>query len=1112
LVCNVRSHLEKIGNRNKENISIPLTSSPNDLKERWLATQISTNPSSDDKSIVEASREAILFSLLSLIDHQKIDNNEFKLTTKGQSLSELETSINKLFNLGNIERLFTKRFIKTIRGSSYEVDLRLHESISLINNVLNTLLKSITRHVFNYCFSRVKLRTYCGKSFKLMIVDGLNLALNCNYESLLQDGQLITICSRLPRPPVVTSILSELDKLLLAKSQLKYVNEKGLLDQVNLLESTGDLRPNMNNHTGCTGLRIFPSLSYFKLYYLEGTLAANSVYLTKDVEDRLAFVGLEKPSNVPLGEEYAKSRIALGHELQAASEFRLHLLSVSSERFKDRAVARQLVDLQSVWKRKVMKVIHEKLKHAAKVQNQILLANKRIENALQSRSLNKLRALNAHHNRSLAISTLQSLSTALLKRSLLSDLAHLTPHISTPPSHPYFLPLSLLAHIFTNHNLLNTISTMNTLRGHFNTHLHKQKIERMIGRKIRDGWGGKVRVAFGRIRNGISGNGQGIGGDKKRREGLREGLRVLMMLFRYNSSTIAKSLTQISFTDLKDFSSKKKDQELQMKRVCIKVDSILKQQLAGASLPPISPPKLTLSDELTHNYKIAFHFMELYIKAKRMKKGFKGIGEVARERRLEMVRSGVRCFEYFACKSEMYVAMGRLALYARSELVQEQLAELSYLRYRSNRRRQMLTIAKVHFEEKKLRNMFVLDQVQVALPLLNKLFTREAFDRIKSLTILKKSAVQVISIKAEIILLKGKKKAFHNAFIELHKNMVKGRHAEEKQMNLFVNRAATLIQSLFRMIQARRRYLAKLFACVRIQRAFKRYRVEKKKKALQTEKLLMKRQKERLTQIREHTLLRMKENLCTNKPAAKGNMDNSPVRKEVLVAQKRRAPLEVHNSIEDFGKAIRKVSQSKKPNANFNQPKCSAATNSFASVKATSQNSSNQNTPGFGRGKDCQIPHRAFQPSRDKYLKVYKENIISNHIKERQSRSDYGQPLDELSSNLQDIRVPEPSFSIDPSEKSKKSSKQSKPEPRGKTTEMLEWRYAQMSADSLCKSDLAAGNSFDESQYWTGNKASEFSPNEAIRVKKENLQDLMNGVKERVRSIRRTERSNSYLS
>ena len=1010
-------------------------------------------------------RQAKLFSCFKSIRHVNLDGNDYDLVAEGMTFERLALHITSVFDLGDIRRLLTKRFIKTVRGSSYEVDLRLAESRSLLRNISNRLVRLMHNQLLELYFVSCAGRPWTGEAVSVVLTDGLNLQGRSNYEALVQDWSLFEMCSAMSNPPRLSPAIGQAVQLIREKCQLKYIDDKGLLIELNKLESTGNFRPNMNNNQGFSGLRLLEDLAFFKLYTFSDALSKNSVYMSKDAEDRFDFIGIRLDWSKTLAEEYAEEVLRLLDLIRGSSKVDLVLLNAEGSCLRDRIICRRLAEGRQDRKKGLMKkmlsILHLANRSAYVIQRvERIVQNCALQAAfsrlqecvkesrlaeiqaklfgyslkyLKKSALGELKSLKDLYRR------LRSMAKLINKQMYVQKLFYLTEGflmIRKKASARALLGrnVKVADSILRNRFKVSKNALLSSALAAIKSESNQAKKTHSLLRLLERNQKGKQRESLRQLCEAAS----QIRNAQKKKELESQSVILLrrnyilnnfMFIFKYRESVSQQNLLGEAFSKIKAAGESKKEFQVKVKRLCDKLDKMFKKQVIRLTLGSFSEYK---SRELTHNYKLGFHFLELYIKRKVLLAGFRSLASSsqrkAKSKLFEVLKKLLR-------KGRMRKAFGRLVAVVERRTGLQKLHNLVRYRLMHNRH----SFGRVFLSKLERNYSCWLENVREALPraaqLITKALKAAAFRQVKAKDERMLQAVRLSAIKLELIILKGKKKGLKSGFHCLSRNATKARNYLHQMQLVRRNLAATMIQSAFRGSCARSHFLKLVAAAQTIQKWWKRhFRTTVFRRRVLFEELNKKKERKRLTEIRQTALLRLKSNLAVQtQPASpflqdssKSSSAHTPTQTPRDLQKRQQRMQDLQDSVQHYSETLQSTSR----------PNKTPPTKKISPLPFGKENINPSKQQGMMRLNN--------ETNNIEYIKHYKNKVISNHIREK-----------EKSQKTPQVEEHAASFNTE------------------------------LNADPNCSSD--------------------------IQIKRDSLYDLIEGVRSKIQQIRRTERTRGQL-
>jgi hypothetical protein len=947
-------------------------------------------PADEDSKRLKAGllRRLRLHQVFSRIGHQSSDASDYELTFEGVDYEELSEEAAKHFDLGDIRRLLTKRFIKTVRGSSYEVDLRRHESVSLLENIKNQLIKEIYQMFLNY-WTTSNHPLWLGSDLSIVIIEGLSISDKGDYESLVHDQFFFEVCKLKKRRLEITHVANEVLDIIKEKTQLKYVDFKSLEAQVHKLEAGGHLRPNINNHQGFIGLRFFPTISYFKMYSLDDCLSKNSAYLSKDAEDRLAFLDVCHEWQPSLGPQLQRETELICKQVRKANKLTMVFMGVERKTLKNRIISRHIMnseDEASIIKGKFTKniqVIAKKFLFFQKI-NHLFGKNCLRQFKLNIEQKTKEQAIAATKARflGLAISRVtqdrQRLLTVLKKRA--SSLAS----IVRIANKCYFLSrLASRAESFLmikrwdqrKSKLVRGIKIGdNIIRGILaSQHMELKSSAFQCFQKINNVCQFSTFFKHLAAKRSEDDRGEAFHAissyslDKKNLEVLKSQsigllrknylLNNVCFIVKYRHSLLEQLHLRQAFNQIKIESSKNKGSEERIKKFCNILDSAMKKGIIRITQNSLKS-RLSLGD--CQNFKVGFHFLELYIKRRTLSTGFKNIKSISEYEdallnKLQIVQSALmksKISKIFRLLRAMSLLRQRLSSLTGLIVSKRHTYKRFYGQIFFSGLKAIRKLYKIRLEQRVLMAHDVLLRVQ----------KNRIFSTLKRIPKKKAPSIRVPALKLELILLKAIKHAYQAGFFSIHKKMVKQIHLTTQAKAMKRSQAISLIQAFLKMCFWRRKFKKMKQAVLVIQRNFRR-KLKIKSSNLSQLQNKVARQRKRLTELRENAILRLKEHSilpqADHQPAQtpfKRQIQNTMSKKTAAETSSKRSYCEnivqTTNKLQQIGQ--RRLAMGKENEMGFLQVRQPA---SMMKLNMDSNNREN--------------------------IKRFKNKVITNHIRER---------------------------------------------------------------------------------------------------------------------------------
>lgn len=839
----------------------------------------------NEPNLVLITKLVRLYQVFSIVGHKQSDSSDFELSFEGAEYLQLMEEISKYIDLGDLNRLLTKRFIKTIRGSSYEVDLRQHESVSLLNNIKNQLLKEIFSTFTSLFLDRLECK-WTGKPLKVYLVESISITQKSDYECLAHDHYFMEICRIKKASLECTSVSSEVLSIVKEKTQLKFVDFKSLESQVHKLESCGHLRPNINNQQGYIGLRYFPTMSYFKMYSLDDCLSKNSSYLSKDAEDKFVFLGVGLDWLPPLCLQLQKALEDVARDFKFAGKVTFNFVK-SDLQLKDRIFMRHIrsnLDTQAALNTKFfrnLKIVAKKAlaaKSLCKITGRMLFQKFRSEVSAKEQSDSMARAkafFSALHQGLMKQQRTSFLSNLKLGHCGLNNI------LKVATKYHYLCKLARRAESFLiikrwDQRKAKFIRSVkigdNILKGLIGS--CKQSIAQAAFRSIERTAKMKSfvdlltsifdREAKGLLRESLEELKDNVV-QRKNQDLLKSQslaslrrnylLNNVCFILKYHQSLQEQLHQRFAFNQIKLEAARKKSSEDRVRRFVNILDSAMKKGIIRITQNSLKSRMTTIAKQ---NFKVGFHFLEMYILRKTLTAAFGAIKDTAEteqdhETQLKLAE------EYHASKKVTQV----FRLIRAMVLLRKRLTGLTAVVEEKR------SILKRHFGKNLLVGMKAIHslykaKVEQRILMANKVISRVAQRRL--LASLKtnpkpvKPSIRVPLIKLELILLKAIKQAYQVGFYGIHKTMVKRIHSATQVKLAKVHRAASAIQSLLKMTIARAWFKRVRAAVKTIQRHYRKLRQTRKTRIEAMHSKLVK-QRQRLSEIRETAMLRLKEHL-----------------------------------------------------------------------------------------------------------------------------------------------------------------------------------------------------------------------------------------------------------
>jgi hypothetical protein len=846
-------------------------------------------PETVELDLVSLRKLVRLYQIFSRINHKQTDMSDFELTFDNVCYHFLTEESNKYFEIGDIKRVLMKRFIKTIRGSSYEVDLRLHESISLLENIKNQLLQEIYTTMSSICFSELDFQ-WSGNHLNIMIIEALAISNRSDYEGLCFDHSFLEICKSKKKSLETTTLSNELLNIVRDKTQLKYIDYKTLEAQIHKLEGGGHLRPNMNNQQGFIGLRFFPSTCFFKLYSLEDCMRKNSSYLSKDAEDRLQFLGVGFNWFSPLCIRLQKNLEMISKSVNLATKFSLVFIQGSLP-LKERIVMRLIMhspDADILRRSKFFKQLKYVARKVKAFENLIKISQKKIFKEFQMLTASKARTENFEKAKVL-FSKLNSAFLIKERKEIIHKLRSQGSSLSTITrigSKFYYLrKLSLRAETFLlirrweqrKSKLLRSIKIGdNILKGVFNSHSENQKLEvfniiqkvkklRILSEIIKNLY---EKAEKGRLVNAIELLKNEMV-EKKCQDQLKSHslihlrknylLNNVNFIIKYRQSLMEQLHLRSAFNQIKIKANNRKSGDERLKRFVSILDSAMKKGLIRMTQNSL---KTRWSQVASQNFKVGFHFLELYILRKTLSTSFNAILVKANEEKQGLDKKILASsFHFTSTVGKVFRIMRAMTLLRKrlSSLVNVWTSKESVLRRYHGQSllaglKAITTLYKIKLHQR----------VQMADLVLGRFLKKRFWTLMKNKRKPFQNTLRVPIIKLELILLKARKQAYISGFFSIHKKMVKQIHSNSLAIQSKKISAVTKIQATFRMCHVRAWFLNTKRAALLIQKKIRKYQTKRRENHCLVHTRLAK-QRQRLTVMRETAMLRLKEHLSSEK-------------------------------------------------------------------------------------------------------------------------------------------------------------------------------------------------------------------------------------------------------
>ena len=838
------------------------------------------------KKIVLASK---LHHIFSRVCHKTADGNDYELIFDNTNEQEILKSADSHFELGNLTRLLTKRFIKTVRGSSYEVDLRYHESVSMLHNIRNQLLRYIVKSVAAHYLTNTSTK-WTGKDACILITQGLSLQNRGNYESLLQDHFFLQLYKAKYQAMEICQVAGSVVSLIKEKTQLKYVDQKILETQINKLEAGGQLRPNIDNNQGYTGVQLLSQMSYFKMYCLEDCCYKNSTYVSKDVEDWFEHYGLDLPWKESICEYFnAQTQLIL----KKTSKIEVHFCKTDNQPLKDRILVRYL-SFQESYKKKSKAKFVRTLKIASKKAQSLALLHKITTTSLlrkfrgQSARLHtQTETAHAHEYMTSLQSRYTSHTAMAAIRHLISSAKAIRSMVRASHKFAYVARLTATAESFYTirqasvraskvatcvkiaDSLVRVMIRAKQSRSigeGFSLILRQSQIQKKmtaLGETIDQAYIRSFKHSFLTIQDYAEAKMKKHDMEKQSLTHLRRSylLNNVSFILKYHFSMQHQKQERAAFNAIKRASDSKKLFYHKVKKLCEKVDSAIRRKFIRLTLGSFSEYR---SQETTHDYKIGFHFLELYINRRLMKASLDSIADSCRP-----PDAWIYAFdriESFLDKSIKSRVLAQLRSIGRMRRGLDKLRSLLELKKSSVKLQYGKKLIYGLEAIRKLRKQRVQQRVIMAAAVLNGLFKKNAF---RDLQLAKKpilSRLKIAVIKLELILLRGQKQAYKAGIFSLHKKWVKKVHLDTQKKLQIRHQAASRIQAFLKMTLFRRYYNYIIASIKLIQRTYRKYYKRKQAKRSKIVSQIAF-QRKRMTEIRETAVQRFKENLSSQKEA-----------------------------------------------------------------------------------------------------------------------------------------------------------------------------------------------------------------------------------------------------
>jgi hypothetical protein len=871
----------------------------------------------------------------------------------------------------------------------YEVDLRYHESVSLLNNIRNHLITQIFKTVCSYFFDNLSI-TWTGVSANVLFIQGLELESRGNYETLLNDMLFLRICSMKNRGLKITRIGQEVIELIREKTQLKYVDNKNLEVQLNKLEASGDLRPNMDNNQGFTGIRHFDDLNYFKLYDLSDCYLKNCSYISKDAEDKFLKLGLEIPWKEPLCDHFHSLLEGFTIKVDSYKQIKFELGSSSEGSVREKVIKRHLSAFMNPRRdmrlkfirgfkaisqkiestRKIVKWVHKKYLSLFRDRVDYFKA-KHIQD-LSLRLFNKYAhvahaqaVLMVARNLVLASKTVQRLDILLRKMSYMTKLTLKAESFYTVKRKVQFKYKHVrsfkMAESFFN--LFYQAKYISSVASSFNLIYRLSKISAtcMNLQAIVD----KKHTTF---KEDALGEFKQVFRQKKKQEELEKFslnhlrknylLNNVLFILKYHFNMQKQGEERAAFNHIKKAAESKKAFQQRIKKFCERMDSTLKRRIIRVTLGSFSEYR---SQATTHNYKIGFHFLELYIRRKNLRDGLLAVKKHPSNH--SRCCSGCNIIVHLFQKKKMSLCFLKIAK------VRDQNQGFRILQGLFDRKQQVLVRSYGKQLIMGIQAMIVLrrqrveQRVQMGAYALNKILMRHAKTRLMCANKSNHQNVKMAAIRLELILLKAQKKAYRAGLINIHKKMVKKLHHEAQVKTAKQHKAAAHIQAFFKMLLFKNYYRHLLRSAILIQRKFRKY-LKKKEENRMKIVFQIASQRKRMTQIRETAIHRLKENLTSQK--------SKPI-SQPLQLQKVQNILSKNDQVrkvEDKGLHLKEIH----PNSS-----------ELYRVEKKKQAFGKENMNQAHQGK--QIPSMMklnIDSNQLQNIKMYKNKVITNHMREKE--------------------------------------------------------------------------------------------------------------------------------
>ena len=185
---------------------------------------------------------------------------------------ETKKDLQNFQKITNCEKISEKMTIKkftTVRGSTYEVKLSLHDAKRMLRSIIRLFINDTKEVIFKETCKSFPISGNFEQEF--LIIDGLNLHSVPNFEGFMQDwlvGRIsMLMASRIHKNQFVPVRLNTdyILTFLNEKLKMKYSTSDNILQRMFNIKDEGDLiRHNARNMPGVVGIKILSELNYHR--------------------------------------------------------------------------------------------------------------------------------------------------------------------------------------------------------------------------------------------------------------------------------------------------------------------------------------------------------------------------------------------------------------------------------------------------------------------------------------------------------------------------------------------------------------------------------------------------------------------------------------------------------------------------------------------------------------------------------------------------------------------------------------------------------------------------------------------------------------------------------